>query len=157
MLTVDFQRLPAMDGARLLDLGCGAGRHAFEAARRGARVVALDTAHAELEQVLAVAAAMSEASEVPVGAALAPAAGDATAMPFADDSFDVVIAAEVLEHIPADQNAISEITRVLRPGVAARAHLLAAVRRLPQCAWRAHSDLYQVRAGDKAAAGRPCR
>src|SRR5215471_11426312 len=116
MLTVDFQRLPAMDGARLLDLGCGAGRHAFEAARRGARVVALDTAHAELEQVLAVAAAMSEASEVPAGAALAPAAGDATAMPFADDSFDVVIAAEVLEHIPADQNAISEITRVLRPG-----------------------------------------
>src|SRR5215469_5932867 len=116
MLTVDFQRLPAMDGARLLDLGCGAGRHAFEAARRGARVVALDTAHAELEQVLAVAAAMSEASEVPVGAALAPAAGDATAMPFADDSFEVVIAAEVLEHIPADQNAISEITRVLRPG-----------------------------------------
>jgi SAM-dependent methyltransferase len=37
-------------------------------------------------------------------------------MPFPDDSFDVVIAAEVLEHIPADQHAMNEIARVLRPG-----------------------------------------
>ena len=37
-------------------------------------------------------------------------------MPFADSSFDVVIAAEVLEHIPADQEAMHEIARVLRPG-----------------------------------------
>jgi len=37
-------------------------------------------------------------------------------MPFADAAFDVVIASEVLEHIPADQDALDEITRVLRPG-----------------------------------------
>ncbi len=37
-------------------------------------------------------------------------------MPFADNSFDVVIAAEVMEHIPADQAAMNEVTRVLRPG-----------------------------------------
>jgi ubiquinone/menaquinone biosynthesis C-methylase UbiE len=116
MLTVDFALLPTMRGTRLLDLGCGAGRHAFEAARRGARVVALDTDRSELEQVAAVAAAMDEAGELPIGSSIRTASGDATAMPFADDSIDVVIAAEVLEHIPADQRAMNEIARVLRPG-----------------------------------------
>ena len=37
-------------------------------------------------------------------------------MPFPDGSFDRVIAAEVLEHIPADRHALREIARVLRPG-----------------------------------------
>jgi len=116
MLTVDFRRLPVLTGTRLLDLGCGAGRHAFEAARRGARVAALDTDRGELKQVSAIAAAMDEAGELPTGSSIYPASGDATAMPFGDDAFDVVIAAEVLEHIPADQSAMTEIARVLRPG-----------------------------------------
>ncbi len=38
MLTVDFERLGLVRGERLLDLGAGGGRHAFEAMRRGARV-----------------------------------------------------------------------------------------------------------------------
>jgi len=116
MLTVDFARLPIQPGTRLLDLGCGAGRHAFEAARRGADVVALDTDCGELAQVSAIAAAMAEAGEIQAPASIMTAAADATAMPFPDDSFHVVIAAEVLEHIPADQRALSEIARVLRPG-----------------------------------------
>jgi SAM-dependent methyltransferase len=116
MLTVNFGLLPARTGLRVLDLGCGAGRHAFEAGRRGASVVALDTDEAELARVAAVAAAMAEAGELPDGASVTMASGDATAMPFPDGSFDVVIAAEVLEHIPADQGAMHEIARVLRPG-----------------------------------------
>ncbi len=116
MLTVDFGRLAIRAGTRLLDLGCGAGRHAFESARRGASVVALDADRGELAQVAAIAAAMVEAGEISSAAAITPVAGDATRMPFADDSFDIVIAAEVLEHIPADQAAMTEIARVLRPG-----------------------------------------
>jgi SAM-dependent methyltransferase len=116
VLTVDFGRLPIQSGTRLLDLGCGAGRHAFEAARRGARVVALDANPAELAQVTAVAAAMNEAGELPAAASIAAIAGDATAMPFPDDAFDIVIAAEVLEHIRPDQDAMNEVSRVLRPG-----------------------------------------
>jgi SAM-dependent methyltransferase len=116
MLTVDFDLLPIQTGTRLLDLGCGAGRHAFEAGRRGAAVVALDTDRAELARVAAVAAAMAEAGELPDGSSVGTAAANATAMPFPDGSFDVVIAAEVLEHIPADQDAMNEIARVLRPG-----------------------------------------
>jgi SAM-dependent methyltransferase len=116
MLTVDFARLSIRPGTRLLDLGCGAGRHAFEAARHGARVVALDTDRAELEQVSAIAAAMDEAGEIQAGGSIQAASGDATSMPFPDNSFDFVIAAEVMEHIPADQAAMREVARVLRPG-----------------------------------------
>ena len=87
MLTVDFGRLPIQPGTRLLDLGCGAGRHAFEAARRGAEVVALDTDHGELQQVPAIAAAMAEAGEIQVPARITAAAGDATRMPFPNGSF----------------------------------------------------------------------
>ena len=42
MLTVDYDRLDLRPGMTVLDLGCGEGRHAFEAYRRGARVVAVD-------------------------------------------------------------------------------------------------------------------
>ena len=42
MLTVDYDLLDLRPGMTMLDLGCGEGRHAFEAYRRGARVVALD-------------------------------------------------------------------------------------------------------------------
>jgi SAM-dependent methyltransferase len=116
VLTVDFARLRVDPGDRVLDLGCGAGRHAFEVLRRGARVVALDTSEAELRQVRAMCAAMARAGEVPPGGSAAVVTGDATAMPFPDGWFDTVIAAEVLEHIPADQAAMNEIARVLRPG-----------------------------------------
>jgi SAM-dependent methyltransferase len=116
VLTVDFRRLPIQSGTRLLDLGCGAGRHAFEAARRGARVVALDADRGELAAVAAVAAAMAEAGELPPMASITTVASDATAMPFPDGAFDIVVAAEVMEHIGADQDAMDEVSRVLRPG-----------------------------------------
>ena len=47
MLTVDFRRFPVGPGHRVLDLGCGGGRHAFEVYRRGANVVAFDLDPAE--------------------------------------------------------------------------------------------------------------
>jgi SAM-dependent methyltransferase len=116
VLTVDFRRLPIQSGTRLLDLGCGAGRHAFEAARRGARVVALDADSGELAQVAAIAAAMAGAGELAPTASISTVASDATAMPFPDGAFDIVIAAEVMEHIGTDQDAMDEVSRVLRPG-----------------------------------------
>ena len=116
MLTVDFTRLPAGAGDRVLDLGCGAGRHAFEALRRGASVVALDADEGELRGVADMVGAMAAAGDVPAGAMARAVRGDATRMPFPDGSFDKVIAAEVLEHIPDDWRALREIARVLRPG-----------------------------------------
>jgi SAM-dependent methyltransferase len=116
MLTVDFTRLPIQPGERVLDLGCGGGRHAYEAARRGARVVALDMDRSELGQVTAIFAAMAQAGEIAAGGSGQAVNGDATRLPFPDGAFDKVIAAEVLEHLPADQAAMNEIARILRPG-----------------------------------------
>ena len=116
MLTVDYDRLGLRAGERLLDLGCGFGRHAFEAARRGAGVVACDLAHAELVEVRSTYAAMAEAGELDASGLAAVTRADATALPFDDDAFDRVIASEVLEHVPDDAAAIAELVRVLRPG-----------------------------------------
>jgi SAM-dependent methyltransferase len=116
MLTVDYDRLRVRPGERLLDLGCGTGRHAFEAARRGARVVALDASDTDVKDAAALLEAMATEGMVGDGGAGAATVGDAVALPFADATFDRVIAAEVLEHIPADNTAICELVRVLRPG-----------------------------------------
>jgi SAM-dependent methyltransferase len=78
--------------------------------------VAFDAGHAELCQVNGMVAAMREAGEISPATASGSVRGDATAMPFPDGAFDRVIAAEVLEHIPADARALAEIARVLRPG-----------------------------------------
>ena len=116
MLTVDFDRLGLQPGDRVIDMGCGAGRHAFEMYRRGADVIAFDQDADELAGVRDLFVAMREAGEVPAGAEADIKEGDALALPFADGEFDRVVASEVLEHIPADEAAISELVRVLRPG-----------------------------------------
>jgi len=116
MLTVDFERLGLRRGDRVLDMGCGAGRHAFEMYRRGADVIAFDQDGDELAGVLDLFGAMRDAGEVPDGAEADIKQGDALALPFADAEFDRVVAAEVLEHIPDDEAAIAELARVLRPG-----------------------------------------
>jgi SAM-dependent methyltransferase len=116
MLTVDFDRLGVAAGDRVLDMGCGAGRHAFELYRRGTDVLAFDQDADELARVADMFAAMRTAGEVPDGAEADVKQGDALQLPFADAEFDRVVAAEVLEHIPADEDAIAELVRVLRPG-----------------------------------------
>jgi SAM-dependent methyltransferase len=114
VLTVDFEQFPVEPGERVLDMGCGGGRHAFALYRRGARVVALDLDAAELKDVAGMFAAL--APEVPVGATAQAVRGSAYELPFADGSFDKVIAAEVLEHLPEDARAMRELARVLKPG-----------------------------------------
>ena len=117
MLTARYDRLGLRAGDAVLDLGCGFGRHAFEAARRGASVVAVDAGRDEVDGVLATFVAMAEAGELAPGSAHAAVVqGDALALPFADGAFDRVICSEVLEHIPDDRAAMAELARVLRPG-----------------------------------------
>jgi ubiquinone/menaquinone biosynthesis C-methylase UbiE len=118
MLTVDYERLGVRRGDQLLDLGCGAGRHAYEAMRRGAHVTALDADAAEIKDVATLLRAMEDedAAVAATGGRGEGVVANALALPFPSGSFDRVIAAEVLEHIPEDRAALTELSRVLRPG-----------------------------------------
>jgi len=114
VLTVRFDELGVQKGDLLLDMGCGAGRHAFESFRKGARVVAFDYSATELKDVAGLFAAMRDAGEE--GLLAVTANGDALRLPFPDNTFDRIIASEVLEHVSDDQVALDEIFRVLKPG-----------------------------------------
>jgi SAM-dependent methyltransferase len=114
MLTVRYQLLDLRPGQRVLDLGCGLGRHAYESARRGAHVVALDAAALEVSKVAETFTAMAAAGEITAPTDVLR--GDAAALPFADGAFDVIIASEVLEHVADDAVAMAEMSRVTRPG-----------------------------------------
>ena len=116
MLTVDYDRLGVRAGELLLDLGAGNGRHAYEAFRRGVRVVAADFSHADMMECRTMCAAMEAAGEAPAGGLAAATVADGQLLPFPDDTFDRIIAAEVMEHIPDDEVAATELARVLKPG-----------------------------------------
>src|SRR6202011_242794 len=116
MLTVDFDRLGVGAGTKVIDVGCGAGRHSFEAYRRGADVVAFDQNAAELGEVDTLFRAMADAGEAPLSAHAETVVGDARELPYPDGTFDCVIASEILEHVPADDAMIDELIRVLKVG-----------------------------------------
>lgn len=116
MLTVDFDRLHLAEGQRLLDLGCGQGRHTFEALRRGAEVAAVDLNASDLAEVGHMVSALAEAGDIKPPAAPVTWRADARRLPFEDGAFDRVVASEILEHIPDDGAAIAELVRVTRAG-----------------------------------------
>jgi SAM-dependent methyltransferase len=87
----------------VLEVGPGEGWLTAMLAARGHRVVALDLARAWL-------------TNLPEDSLAGAAVGEMTRLPFADGSFDVVVAAEVVEHIPDLQGALNEAARVLTPG-----------------------------------------
>ena len=116
MLTIDFDRLGIGPSTRVIDVGCGAGRHAFEAYRRGADVVAFDRDASEQRSVDSILRAMAETGEAPATASAKVVLGDALSLPYADETFDCVIASEILEQVPHDEAAIAELIRVLKVG-----------------------------------------
>jgi SAM-dependent methyltransferase len=103
--------LPELQGVRFVDVGCGMGTFTVEAARRGARALGVDFAPAALRAAREVAAA-----EGVDGAGFALA--DGASLPLAPGAADVVLAADVTEHLDDATLArvLGEARRVLRPG-----------------------------------------
>lgn len=116
MLTVKYDQLGVEPGDRLLDMGAGAGRHAFEAMRRGAEVTALDYSIDDLRKAGSTMYAMQLEEPLPPTTSAACVNGDALRLPFAEATFDRIICSEVMEHIPDDRSAAAELFRVLKPG-----------------------------------------
>ena len=115
IVNIDFHRHFRIEpGERVLDLGCGNGRHTIEAARYPGRVVGLDFSRDDL-----VAAKFMYDDLKRKGQAQGVAdfvVGDAENLPFKDSAFDRSICTEVFEHIPDDERGIDEFLRVTKPG-----------------------------------------
>lgn len=116
MLTIDIKRLNLKPGTRVLDAGCGFGRHSWEVFHHDrVFLVATDTDNYRLRCARYMLVSMKMQNIHGKGTAHLVRA-DACALPFKDGSFDVVICSEVLEHIPDHEKALSEMARVLAPG-----------------------------------------
>jgi ubiquinone/menaquinone biosynthesis C-methylase UbiE len=118
VLTVRFGWLQLQSGERLLDFGCGGGRHSFEAMRLGAAATALDSDASEAGRAAAWVRALLDEDKQTAdsGGQGHVVVGDGLALPFPAACFDRVIASEVLEHVPDDEAVLSELARVTRPG-----------------------------------------
>jgi 2-polyprenyl-6-hydroxyphenyl methylase / 3-demethylubiquinone-9 3-methyltransferase len=104
---VDELRLAPV-GLRALDIGCGGGLLAEEFARLGCAVVGVDPS------VESLAAARAHAASQGLAIGYQCATGEA--LPFVDESFDIVYCCDVLEHVTDWRQVIAETARVLKPG-----------------------------------------
>lgn len=113
MITVDVRKMGLKRGMKVLDAGCGQGRHLCEAFRaEGVEVVGLDINLGDLQKAHALLSLM----DVKKAKNWLLVKGDVTKLPFRDGTFDAVICSEVLEHIPDSGKAVEELVRVLKSG-----------------------------------------
>lgn len=113
--TIDFERLKLKPGDRLLDLGCGEGRHALSAyILQNIDAVGIDLSENDLKTTLERFDEFVEPENEHKSLNISVA--DGTRLPFKSESFDRIICSEVLEHIPDYESVIGEISRVLKTG-----------------------------------------
>lgn len=118
MVTVEFSRLNIRPGFRILDIGCGPGRHTCAAYELN-NVTAVG-ADRNVQDLLEARNRLEYHDQLGAhgGGTWTLSAADITNLPFRDSCFDLVICSEVLEHIPDEwhDRAVNEILRVLKAG-----------------------------------------
>ncbi len=116
MITVDFNKLNIQPGFKILDIGCGSGRHTCAAHQfKNVTVLGADISIRDLVEAknrLNLHDRLGQHGGGIWGLSVA----DLTCLPLKNNYFDLVIASEVMEHIPAHQTAAKELMRVLKPG-----------------------------------------
>jgi demethylmenaquinone methyltransferase / 2-methoxy-6-polyprenyl-1,4-benzoquinol methylase len=104
---------PIIPGSSALDVCCGTGDLSFALAAKGAEVTGLDFSQAMLDQARSRGDARMADTERKKPLFIE---GDAMALPFMDDSFDIVTMAYGLRNLSHWQNGLRELHRVTRPG-----------------------------------------
>jgi SAM-dependent methyltransferase len=143
LLTINYQLLDFQRDDKLLDVGCGEGRHVIHACLEhnilGVGVdLSLRDLHTAHERFIPFANYNSQSQFV-------LQQSDATKLPFADHSFDKVICSEVLEHIENYKGVLQELNRVLKPnGILA----VSVPRAWPEkICWKLSAAYHQVEGG----------
>ena len=122
MLTMRFEHLGLRPGAKVLDVGCGGGRHIRQTRLLpGIDAIGLDLGWKEVRGSRDMLRELDGyppqiGGTVPGAGEWMVMRGSVYALPFADTSFDCVIISEVLEHLHEDARALREMLRVLKPG-----------------------------------------
>lgn len=114
MLTFNFKKYTLNRNGSMLDVGCGEGRHIFGVMQEYPmmKCVGLDMDDDSLKKAEEGYSYFESISEV--GAEFIK--GSAYSLPFPDNTFDLVVCSEVLEHLHEYNDAVIEINRVLKPG-----------------------------------------
>ncbi len=110
---VDPVKLGLKPGERILDVGCGTGRHLLELSAFPVNLVGLDMSREDLRKTWYMF--LLTGQEQPVHARLELIVGGGEGLPFPDDAFDHVLCTETLEHVPDDAAVLRELLRVLKP------------------------------------------
>lgn len=142
--TIDFETLKLSDSDRILDLGCGEGRHAISAYMvNDVESVGIDLSLGDLETTRERFQEFVEPENT--NRSLVISVASAESLPFADESFDKIICSEVLEHIHSYQQVIVEINRVLKTGGIAA---ISVPRFFPEwICWRLSDAYHEVEGG----------
>lgn len=144
MLTIDFRHFPINNCERVLDLGCGEGRHVINVYLQG-NVTAIGVDLSAKDIHTATQRFKPFAQEGNPDKQFFLHIADARQLPFADHSFDKVICSEVLEHIADYRAVLREIQRVLKPqGLLA----ISVPRAWPEkICWQLSREYHQVEGG----------